>query len=392
MTLQKGLSRRGFLAAGQGLLVTAALAKPALVWAGAPGEQRLVVVVLRGGLDGLDLLRPYEDPDWLRLRPNLAKGAGKVSLEVAPGFALHPSLKPLLPLWEFGELAFAPAVATPYRDQRSHFEGQDILEQGGAVSGERQDGWLNRVLGALPGTRPKGYAVAVARNRMLLLSGRQEALFWSPGSDLRSEETASLLDLLYAEDPLFARALSAAREADVVGDQVRAGLSSRKATPKATAQLAAEMLKQEARIAALSMGGWDTHVNQEKRLARGLKQLAEALLALREDLGQEVWGKTTVMTVTEFGRTVAENGSAGTDHGTAAVMLLAGGALRGRRLYGEWPGLGEGQLYDDRDLLPTQDMRLYPAWALHSGFGLSRAALESDIFPGLAMGGDPKIL
>ncbi|MEO1191192.1 MAG: DUF1501 domain-containing protein [Pseudomonadota bacterium] len=386
------LSRRSFLAAGQGLLAAAALATPSAVFAAAPGDRRLVVIILRGGLDGLDLLRPYGDPDWRRLRPTLSEGAAKTPLELAPGFALHPSLAPLVPLWQAGDLAFAPAVATPYRDQRSHFEGQDILEQGGRSAGERDDGWLNRALALIPGSGPQGYAVALAQGRMLVLSGAEPALFWSPDSDLRSAESASLLDQLYAEDPLFAQALTAAREADGMGDALRQSLSTRKATPKATAQLAAEMLKQEARIAALSLGGWDTHATQAVRLERGLKRLGAAILGLRDSLGPDVWAKTTVVTMTEFGRTVAENGTRGTDHGTGAVTLLAGGALKGGRLYGRWPGLGEGNLYEGRDLRPTQDVRLYPAQVLAEAFGATRSDLERTVFPGLSLSEAPAFL
>ncbi len=392
MSASPAFTRRGFLAAGQGLLLSTALAPPSLVWAAAPGDTRLVVIILRGGLDGLDMLRPYEDRDWRRVRPSLAKGAGKKPLELAPGFALHPAMKPLYRLWRDGELAFAPAVATPYRDQRSHFEGQDILEKGTSSADLRSDGWMNRVLAALPGERAKGYAVAVGKGQMLVLRGPEEALFWSPSSDLDRGKRDSLLDQLYGEDPLFARALAAAREADVMGDEVRASLASKRATAETSAQLAAKMLQDEARIAVLSLGGWDTHAKQAALLPRKLKELTESLIALKTALGGKVWKRTLVVTLTEFGRTVAENGTRGTDHGTASVTLLAGGALRGERLYGSWPGLSEAALYDGRDLMPTQDIRLYPAWALAAGYGLSPATLERDIFPGLELGRDPGFL
>ncbi len=389
----KAVSRRAVLGAGQGLLATAALARPSLVWAAATGERRLVVIVLRGGLDGLDLLRPFEDPDWLRLRPTLSAGAEEDALELAPGFALNPTLKPLYALWQSGELAFAPAVATPYRDKRSHFEGQDILEMGTATTSEVADGWLNRAVQLMPKGRIKGYAVAVARERMLLLRGDAPALFWSPRNDLTAdEEGESLLDALYGDDPLFAKAFGAAQTADLVTDELRANLASRKVTPKASAQLAAEMLKGEARVVGLSLGGWDTHASQTSNLRKRLQQLAEALLALRQSLGADVWGETVVMTVTEFGRTVAENGTRGTDHGTAGVTLLSGGAIRGGRLFGAWPGLGEGALYEGRDLMPTQDLRLYPAHVLRAGFGLSASDLERSVFPGLDMSSDPAFL
>ena len=226
------LSRRGFLAAGQGLVLGAALAKPSLLWAAAPGDRRLVIIVLRGALDGMDMLRPYGDPLWSQLRPTLASKEG-APLELAPGFALHPTMEGLYPLWQRGELAFAPAVATPYRDHRSHFDGQDILENGTATAADKDDGWLNRALGALPQSHPKGYAVAIGGDRMLLLQGAEPALFWSPRNDLNSaSRTNSLLAELYDGDPLFSRALSGAQEADVLGDQVRDSLTSGRASPE----------------------------------------------------------------------------------------------------------------------------------------------------------------
>ncbi len=386
------IDRRSFLAASHGLLLTTALTAPSLAWAAAPGETRLVVIILRGGLDGLDMLRPYEDKAWRAVRPSLSADAGKKPLELAPGFALHPAMKPLYRLWRDGELAFAPAVSTPYRDQRSHFEGQDILEKGTASAELRDDGWMNRALAALPSGRPKGYAVAVGRGEMLILRGAEEALFWSPSSDLARGERDSLLSQLYAEDALFSRALAAARLADVTGDEVRASLASSRVTVETSAQLAAKMLQDEARIAVLSIGGWDTHANQAGLLPRKLKQLTESVGVLKNALGRKLWKRTLVVTLTEFGRTVAENGSRGTDHGTASVTLLAGGALRGGRLYGDWPGLREGALYAGRDLMPTQDIRLYPAWALAAGYGLGRRTLERDVFPGLELGRDPGFL
>ncbi len=393
MSSLMALSRRGFLRGSQALLLTSALASPTLVWASAPGERRLVIIVLRGGLDGLDMLRPYEDRAWLSKRPTLAADAGKKPLELAPGFALHPVLKPIYPLWKSEDLAFAPAVATPYRDKRSHFEGQDILEMGTATTSEVTDGWLNRAVTLLPRGQDKGYAVAVSRERMLLLRGEAPALFWSPRNDLKSDEDGeSLLEALYGEDPLFAKAFSAAQAADVVTDELSGNLASRTASPKASAQLAAEMLKGDARIVGMSLAGWDTHAIQFPNLKRRFKALASALLALKKSLGGKIWDETLVITVTEFGRTMAENGTRGTDHGTGGVTLLSGGAVRGGRLYGRWPGLDDGDLYEGRDLMPTQDIRLYPAQALRAAFGLSSADLERSVFPGLDMTSDPGFL
>lgn len=158
------------------------------------------------------------------------------------------------------------------------------------------------------------------------------------------------------------------------------------------ADFAAVRLREAARVASFSIGGWDTHVNQATTLARPLTRLAEVILQLKSGLGSDVWGKTTVLCMTEFGRTVRENGTRGTDHGTGGAMLLAGGALRGGRVYGAWPGLSEAALYDRRDLMPTSDVRGWAAWVMRSAFGLEAGRLENSIFPGLDMGDDPNIL
>jgi uncharacterized protein (DUF1501 family) len=157
------------------------------------------------------------------------------------------------------------------------------------------------------------------------------------------------------------------------------------------AAFAAERLVDDTRIAAFSLGGWDTHRRQDNALPRALGQLADAILTLQTGLGP-VWAKTAVIAMTEFGRTVRENGTQGTDHGTGGAMVLAGGAVRGGRVLGRWPGLDEADLYDRRDLLPTGDVRDYAAWALRSAFGIERAVLEGQVFPGLSLGADPGLL
>jgi uncharacterized protein (DUF1501 family) len=158
------------------------------------------------------------------------------------------------------------------------------------------------------------------------------------------------------------------------------------------ADFAVTQLRDAARIASFSIGGWDTHANQANTLNRPLKRLAEVILALKNGLGGDVWGKTTVVAMTEFGRTVRGNGTRGTDHGTGGAMLLAGGAVRGGRVFGVWPGLEEAALYDRRDLMPTGDVRAYAGWAMRGAFGIGRSALERQVFPGLDLGDDPGLL
>lgn len=383
------LSRRALLRGGLTLGCSAAAFPLAtrVTFASAPGDNRLVVIVLRGALDGLAAICPYADPELRRLRPTLALHPDDGAPDLDGRFALHPALAPLLPFWQRGELAVAHAVSTPYRDRRSHFDGQDALENGAPGADGRltpgRDGWLNRALAHLPGARAQT-AVAVGRERMLLLDGANPALSWSPDADPGlSPQALDLLTRIAAPDPLFAAAAAEAVQlAEAQAEPLRADAAG-------LARLSAEMLRGEARIAAFSLGGFDTHRGQAGAIRRPLDRLAEAVTTLAEGLGPELWSRTAVLAVTEFGRTARENGAAGTDHGTGGAMLFAGGALSGAKVHGDFPGLAD--LLDDRDLRPTEDLRRHAAWALRALFGLDRAALEQDIFPGLDMIRDTKV-
>ena len=400
------ISRRLFLG-GACSLAASPLITPA-AFAAAPGDNRLVVILLRGGMDGLDVLSPYGDPLLSQLRPTLARAA---DAGVGPGsprqdrsldgyFALHPGLDPLAPLWRAGELAAVHAVSTPYRDGRSHFDGQDVLENGAADAHGAGDGWLNRALAVIPGAPARAdtrYAVAVGRRYMLMLDGKEPAASWSPATsvDLVDDERR-LLERLYADDPLFA---AAAEEAALIG----AGAERRRGgeKPGALAAYAAEMLRGDSRIAAFSLGGWDTHLNQTKGLRRPLAALSEAILTLRDGLGP-AWETTAVLAVTEFGRTARENGGRGTDHGSGGAALLAGGAIRGGRIlngpsgaqasWSGWPGLRDNDLYENRDLRPTEDVRRLAAWLLADLFDAPPSALGHEVFPGLDLLGNPGLL
>ncbi len=380
--------RRGFLR----LLGCSAAAFPLMspvAFAAVPQtDMRLVVVILRGAMDGLDVLQPYGDPELARLRPSFAIGPAGGAIDLDGFHALHPALEPLMPWWHAGQLGFAQAVSTPYRDKRSHFDGQDILEAG--TAGEvpamvGRDGWLNRTLGLMPGATGRT-AFAVGRDEMLILRGDHAHGSWAPDAKLDlAPATMDLLLHVYHDDPLFrSRAEEALEFASSTGDGGRSNVEG-------LFSFAAAQLRQDARIAALSMGGWDTHRRQEQGMARNLADLATGLGRLRADLGPE-WNRTLVLTLTEFGRTAFENGTQGTDHGTGGVSLLAGGALKGGRIWGDWPGLAEAQLLDRRDLMPTRDVRAYAAWALHGLFGVGRTGLETVVFPGLDMGSDPGLL
>lgn len=382
------LSRRAFL--GTACSAAASPLVTPVVFAATPGEQRLVVIVLRGGMDGLGVVQPYGDRDLQRLRPGLGKRPGAGLQDLDGFFGLADPFADLMPLWRAGELGFVQAVSTPYRNKRSHFDGQDFLENGGnSADGQMttaRDGWLNRALSLIPGARADT-AMAVGQDNLLLLNGEAPAGAWSPTNELSlAEDERRLLSLLYANDPLFSSALKGAER---LSD--RTGESAARETGRTLAQFTAEQLNGPSRIAAFSLGGWDTHKKQNNALNRPAKQLTQALLTLKAGLGRN-WDRTAVIAMTEFGRTARENGSGGTDHGTGGAMVLAGGALRGGKVHGNWPGLGESALYQNRDLMPTDDIRRYAAWVLAGTLGLNRSSLEKTVFPGVDLGGDPGIM
>ena len=399
------LTRRDILARSITLGCSAA-ASPLLApmsFAAVPSDNRLVVLILRGGTDGLDLLRPVGDPGFAALRPGLLRADEKPGIDLDGFYRLHPVLSELKGMWSSGELGFVQAVSTPYRDKRSHFDGQDLLEAGTGFDLPPQavrEGWLNRLLQVLPGTTGET-AFALGLDQMKVLYGTDPVNVWTPETEITLDRSARrLLRKVAAADPDFAAAFDIAFKLTERGlgermkDQAKAILGREKEGEALklslsenghvlNARFAAERLRADARIASFSIGGWDTHRRQGEDIRKPLLQLAETLLTLKEELGRRVWNRTAVLAMTEFGRAARENGVGGTDHGTGGAMVLAGGALRGGRVYGDWPGLDEADLYDRRDLMPTADVRDYAAAAMQGLFGLDRDVLEGTIFPGL---------
>ena len=400
-------TRRHFLArsAAIGCSLAASPLLTPVVLAAAPWERRLVVIILRGGMDGLDAVRPLGAPGYVRLRPTLAAGATADSHDLDGYFAAHRALGPLMELWQREELGFVHAVATPYRDKRSHFDGQDLLEAGTATLDGRRDGWLNRALQLLPGTESRT-AWAIGHGEMKVLEGPAPVADWAPDAGVALSPQAELLaGLVMAEDPLFRAALSealalsradAAHGADRGEDggesMAMSGTGGGRKAHLEVARFVGRTLRDEGRIAAFSLNGWDSHRRQPAVIGAALGRLADTILTLRDTMGPAAWARTAILAMSEFGRTVAENGTGGTDHGTGGVLVLAGGAIRGGRVLGRWPGLGEADLYDRRDLMPTSDLRAHAAWVLRGVTGLDRAALEGTVFPGLDMGTDPGLL
>lgn len=375
-------TRRTFLAATGSLALLESLGWPGLALAKVPGDNRLVVVILRGALDGLSAVPPHGDADYKRVRPTIAvpaPGQANGALDLDGHFGLHPTLKPIHGYYREGALLPVHAVG-PALDTRSHFDAQDVLENGTGKPGGK-DGWLNRAIAALGGTRQLG--LAAGYSVPLLMRGAAPIRTWSPNLlPMPDADFLARLARLYAQDPRFAETLSMAR-ASAGGDAMAMGKPGGRDKEFALMAEAAGKLLAAAdgpRIASLEITGWDTHFNQNQQLVAPLTQLAAGVVALRSNLGA-AWRRTVVIAVTEFGRTVAENGSRGTDHGTGAVALLMGGAVQGGRVAGAWPGLGERARFEGRDLMPTTDMRSVFKSALRDHLGLDEAKIEDRVFP-----------
>lgn len=351
-------------------------------------EARLVVVLLRGALDGLAAVPPYGDPDHARQRGELAlpePGREGGALDLGGRFGLHPQLASLHGLYTAGDALVLHAVAGPWRS-RSHFEAQDLLEGG---AGQRlTSGWLNRALRALP-AEPAGAsrrALAVGVDVPLLLRGPVQVGSFSPTGGGRVEASVWRdLGALLRPDPVLGPAFQEGLRARGFSAAVLAGAEpppgDRNAFP-ALAAAAARLLAQPngPRIAALELVGWDTHAQQAGRLQGPLGALDAGLAALRDGLGP-VWRRSAVLVVTEFGRTVRVNGTRGTDHGTAGCAFLAGGAVAGGRVLADWPGLADAQLFEHRDLAPTRDIRAVAKALLRQHLKLPATAV-AQAFPG----------
>lgn len=345
---------------------------PGLQALAAQTDTRLLVVMLRGAMDGLHLLPPYSDPAYRRARGALAVADG---LKLDGSFALHPQLGFAHALYAQKQLLPLLATAPPYR-QRSHFEAQDCLENGTATPGGARDGWLGRCVAAMAGAE----GVAVAPVMPLSLRGAKNAETWSPPLARQIEPNLlQQLAPLYAADAQLAPVYADAVNAPDMGDAPRAG--GRFGLPQAMAA-AAKLMTADAgmRIGFVEDSGWDTHRAQAPTLQRKFAELDAGLKAAREGFGA-AWARTALVVVTEFGRTVAVNGTAGTDHGTGGLALVAGGGVRGGRMLGDWPGLAPAQLNDGRDLRATTDLRALFKGVIDAHLRVPEAAIETTVFP-----------
>lgn len=375
---------------------TLAAALPGAAFARAETQARFVLLILRGAADGLAVAAPYGDGNYRRLRGDLALAApGSTGglLKLDGLFGLHPALAGVHRAYDERGALVVHAVASPYRE-RSHFDGQDVLENGGAAVGLLRDGWLNRALGPLGGTLGQEAAIAMAQNTPLVLRGANSVTSWAPSRlPDTDEDTIARLQDLYAGDEFFSTRLAQAlRSQDIAaaenGMDARPARGNDAAELRTTMDAAARFLTAPdgPRIAVVEAGGWDTHANQGAvtgLLANRLRGLDEGLAALRAGLG-DAWSDTVVAVVTEFGRTARVNGTRGTDHGTAAAALLLGGAVNGGRVVADWPGLREAELFEGRDLRPTLDLRSLWKGVLRDHLGLDEAYVERVVFPASA--------
>jgi uncharacterized protein (DUF1501 family) len=387
--------RRRFLLGTGALAASAAL--PSVLFAHAGGSSRLVVVILRGALDGLAAVPPYADPDYASLHRELAiaaPGGPGGALALNNTFGLHPSLAFLHERYSAGELIVFNAVASPYRD-RSHFDGQNVLENGLSKPVGSADGWLNRALLALPrrAAGPGERAVAIDLNVPLILRGEAPVVSKSPQAapDVDEDLLARLADL-YSNDDWFSARLSEAVQTEKMVDDAGAWTMPQDAVRpaaadrvSAVAHMAASLMRNDGgpEVAVIEASGWDTHANQggaNGALAQRLAGLDKALRVLADELGP-LWPQTAVLVVTEFGRTAAVNGTRGTDHGTGGCAFLAGGAVRGGRVIADWPGLKRAALLDNRDLRPTLDLRSVFKAVLGEHMHVDANTLAKRVFP-----------
>ncbi|MFL6619088.1 MAG: DUF1501 domain-containing protein [Povalibacter sp.] len=383
------LTRRKFLS--NVTLGTAGLAMSRLVLAAdAMTDSRFVLIILRGALDGLAAVPAYGDGSYAAKRGALAITSPTRKLDGL--FALHPSFAHLHEYYQSKQLLVFHAVASPYRD-RSHFDGQDCLENGTDAAHLAREGWLNRALQAMPEARThktEEIALALSQNVPLVLRGDARVNSWAPSRLPQADaDTLDRIADLYSADPYFAQRLhagltaaQAATSGAMSGDRDPLG-QFLQITTAAGRLLSANS---GARVAVIEASGWDTHANQgaeQGQLANRLRALDSGIASLGTALGA-AWDQTAVLVVTEFGRTVAVNGTRGTDHGTGMCALLAGGAVNGGRVLADWPGLATSALYQQRDLRPTQDLRAIFKGVLREHLKLSEGDLDTKIFPASA--------
>ena len=385
-------TRRSWLLGGAAFAAWAYI--PKFARAADARDPRLVVIILRGALDGLATIAPIGDPDYAGLHDSIALGKDgpNAAIMLDSFFGLHPSMPQFSRMYRERKAAVVHAVATPYRE-RSHFDGQDTLESGFPGPGRVQSGWLNRAIAALPRGERVSSGLAIGPTTPLILRGAAPTVGWSPVNlpNAADDTAARLIELYQHHDPALAMALLQGLQLDKLakgtstGDAMKPAPGVKISAMQQVARGAAKLMAADdgPRVAALAFDGWDTHAQEGGpvgRLAQLLGGLDGALAEFESGLGAH-WRDTVIVVATEFGRTAKINGTSGTDHGTGTVALLAGGAVAGGRVQSEWPGLRPADLYEARDLAPTTDLRAVLKGVLHDHLGLSERVLADSVFP-----------
>jgi uncharacterized protein (DUF1501 family) len=346
-----------------------------MVFARANTSRRFVFIIQRGAADGLSILGPTGDPQHASIRGDFDQDL-RNGVKLGSFFTLHPALAESAKMYAEKQALFVHAVASPYRD-RSHFDGQNVLETGGSAAYQLKDGWLNRLLALLPAGESK--ALALSDTVPMALRGSNQVSSYAPsklaGPD---EDLLQRVSAMYDSDrQLHALWSEAVATRMTAGDVEASGQNG-----AAIGSVAAKLLSGDsgARVGMIETNGWDTHSGQRGRLSAQLKNLDGIVSALKTGLGAD-WSNTLVLVATEFGRTVRPNGTAGTDHGEGSLAMLLGGAVAGGKVIADWPGLSTAALYEGRDLKPTTQLDALIAAALAQHFGLENGRVLATLFP-----------
>jgi len=370
------LSRRSFIAVGGAAGALATLGVPNIAFARAATNRRFVFIIQRGAADGLHIVAPTADPTYAGLRGDFAQDLA-TGTKLGTFFTLHPALAETAKMYGDRQALFVHAVASPYRD-RSHFDGQNVLETGGTAAYRLRDGWMNRLLGLLPAGEAR--ALALSTTVPMALRGSHEVSSYAESQISKpTDDLLTRVSALYASDQQLHGLWNAAMYTRMkAGDPMQGGGGQNGA---AIGALAAKMLAGDgARIAMIETNGWDTHSAQRGRLNAQLRSLDQLVAALKTGLGSE-WANTLVVVATEFGRTARPNGTGGTDHGQASAAMLLGGAVRGGTVLADWPGLSNAALYEGRDLKPTTNLDALIGGAVAQHYALEPARVMATLFP-----------
>ena len=379
------LSRRGFLAGAVGLYTSAMI--PGEAFANSTSaDPRLLIVILRGGVDGLSVLVPFGDQNYEALRGDLAVNRERL-LRITPFFGIHPALTNLHDIYRSGRAAFLPSVGLPVRT-RSHFQCQANLENGLPERGSSTTGWLNRLLQSTQGGNvTAGGGPLTVGPVPRILAGQAPVLSWSPSwfAEPASAVQSALERVYRSRDAELNLAFTRGRTVHRTATRASESLSRSQDPLVLGFGAAARLLRANSgpRVAVLSVSGWDTHSSQgtlEGQTMNRLSLLDRCIGVFRQELGAAAWGQTVVMCVSEFGRTARINGTQGTDHGIGMPVILFGGAVSGG-IHGDWPGLSASDLVDGRDLRPTADLRSVFKGVLRDHMGVSQRILNETAFP-----------